>query len=298
MEPSTQKNKIIPVLVVLIILLVVIFAYFAHRRAQILRYVDENGAKSCSLEAKQCPDGSSVYQVGPTCTYSACVTSPTPNDTRLRVGQTGVVDDLTISLNSFVSDNRCPTDVQCIVKGSAKFSITLTNKNNEAKTLTIDEDKAITFAGHTISIASVFPEKVSTVSIESSQYRVTFHVGKDLATTTTATTAVTPTPKTVPTTNIKSGGLITSPFTLKGEVRGWYFEASFPVELLDGNGKSIFAGPAQAQGDWMSEKPVPYSATLTFKEPATATGTLVLKKDNPSGDPKFDESLRIPVRFK
>ncbi len=91
---------------------------------------------------------------------------------------------------------------------------------------------------------------------------------------------------------------VTSPLIVEGEARGtWYFEASFPVRLFDGNGNEIAVAPAQAQGDWMTEDFVPYSVQLTFTQPSTSTGTLVLQKDNPSGLPENDESLIIPVLF-
>ena len=100
---------------------------------------------------------------------------------------------------------------------------------------------------------------------------------------------------------------ITSPLTVTGEARGtWYFEASFPVELLDANhheilnadGNAVASVPAQAQGEWMTENFVPFIATLDFTPPATDTGFLVLKKDNPSGLPEHDAQVEIPVRFR
>jgi len=91
---------------------------------------------------------------------------------------------------------------------------------------------------------------------------------------------------------------VKSPLTVKGEARGtWYFEASFPVRLLDTNGNEIAAAPAQAQSDWMTADFVPFRVTLTFSATPGTTGTLVLQKDNPSGDPAKTQSVRIPVKF-
>ncbi len=92
--------------------------------------------------------------------------------------------------------------------------------------------------------------------------------------------------------------LVTSPLTVRGEARGtWYFEASFPVRLLDSNNQELATVPAQAQGEWMTTDFVPFEANLTFTT-STSTGTLVLEKDNPSGLPENADELRIPVRFK
>lgn len=100
---------------------------------------------------------------------------------------------------------------------------------------------------------------------------------------------------------------IESPLLVTGQARGyWFFEASFPVRLLDGNGKEIAIKPAEAQLDgsagspdtWMTEEFVPFKTMLEFKTPNTDLGTLVLEKDNPSGLPKKADELRMPVRFK
>lgn len=97
----------------------------------------------------------------------------------------------------------------------------------------------------------------------------------------------------------KANQLISSPLTVTGTARGtWYFEASFPVRLLDANNQELAVRPAQAQGEWMTEDFVPFSVMLTFANPSTATGKLILQKDNPSGDPARDEQIEIPVRFR
>lgn len=96
----------------------------------------------------------------------------------------------------------------------------------------------------------------------------------------------------------KPGDIISSPLRITGEARGvWFFEASFPVSLLDGNGKIIAQMPAQAQSDWMTAEFVPFSADLRFLLPETKTGTLVFEKDNPSGLPENAAEIRFEVRF-
>lgn len=95
-----------------------------------------------------------------------------------------------------------------------------------------------------------------------------------------------------------AGALVTSPLLVTGEARGsWYFEASFPVKLLDAHGNTLVQWYAQAQGEWMTTDFVLYESTLIFPQPTTATGTLVLEKDNPSGLPEHAASVTVPVRF-
>lgn len=99
------------------------------------------------------------------------------------------------------------------------------------------------------------------------------------------------------------GMAISSPLSVRGEARGyWYFEASFPLILVDWDGRIIAQGIATAQGDWMTEELVPFTGELTFETPEyigdfSRRGALILKKDNPSGLPEHDDAFEIPVQF-
>lgn len=96
----------------------------------------------------------------------------------------------------------------------------------------------------------------------------------------------------------KPGQVVKSPFLIEGEARGtWYFEADFPIRLVDANGNILGIAIAQAQSDWMTENFVPFKAQLTFSTPSTEQGTLILEKNNPSGLPEKDDELQIPVIF-
>ena len=93
-------------------------------------------------------------------------------------------------------------------------------------------------------------------------------------------------------------GRVQSPLLIVGEARLWYFEATFPVRLLNASGGEIAVGYAEADGDWMTEDWVPFTAELSFPaQPSGSMGTLVLEKDNPSGLPENDDRVEIPVKF-
>ena len=100
-------------------------------------------------------------------------------------------------------------------------------------------------------------------------------------------------------------GVVQSPLTLSGQARGnWFFEASAPVSLVDWDGKIIAEGVITAEGEWMTTDFVPFKAELTFVSPYTPgdqdfmkRGTLIFKKDNPSGMPENDDALEIPIQF-
>lgn len=91
---------------------------------------------------------------------------------------------------------------------------------------------------------------------------------------------------------------VASPVGVVGEVPGnWSFEASFPIQLKDSSGKVVAQGTGQVLGDWMTDQLVPFSAKLTYTSVAPGTGTLVLQKDNPSGQASNDDSVNIPVQL-
>lgn len=99
--------------------------------------------------------------------------------------------------------------------------------------------------------------------------------------------------------NPQADQIITSPLKLSGKARGnWFFEASAPVELVDEKGNRITEKYITAQGEWMTTDFVPFEGELVFTIPTgVKKGTLIFKKDNPSGEAKFDKSVSIPVRF-
>lgn len=90
--------------------------------------------------------------------------------------------------------------------------------------------------------------------------------------------------------------LIKGAVSISGRARGtWYFEASFPIVLVDENGNELVTAIAQAEGEWMTENFVPFKAVLNIPASFTGKAKLLLKKDNPSGEPQFDDELIVPV---
>ncbi|MCB9814403.1 YdcF family protein [Candidatus Nomurabacteria bacterium] len=99
----------------------------------------------------------------------------------------------------------------------------------------------------------------------------------------------------------QAGQVISSPVTVTGQARGsWFFEASFPLVVVDWDGLIIGTGFATADGDWMTEEFVPFTGTVSY-DLATSTpyrrGAIILKKDNPSGLPENDDAVEIPIEF-
>lgn len=98
--------------------------------------------------------------------------------------------------------------------------------------------------------------------------------------------------------NIMPEQRLSSPFTVEGEARGnWYFEATFPIEIINEKGETIGQSYAQAQGEWMTEEYVPYEGTIEFDPGESTKGEFILKNSNASGLPENDKELRIPITF-
>ncbi len=94
------------------------------------------------------------------------------------------------------------------------------------------------------------------------------------------------------------GAVTGKPVMVMGEARGgWFFEASFPIEIRDTNGTVIGSGIGQPTGgaDWMTEEFVPFSASIAVPDSFIGEAVLTLKNDNPSGLPENDRAISFPI---
>lgn len=98
-----------------------------------------------------------------------------------------------------------------------------------------------------------------------------------------------------------AGETITSPFEIRGQARGtWFFEATFPITVVNWDGLIIGEGYATAEDEWMTEDYVPFTGTVEFnfdEDTPYRRGATIFKKSNPSGLPEHDNALEVPVVF-
>lgn len=94
---------------------------------------------------------------------------------------------------------------------------------------------------------------------------------------------------------------ISSPLTITGEARGqWFFEATFPITIVNWDGLIIGEGYAEATDEWMTTDYVPFTATVSFTfDPATPydRGWIIFQKSNASGLPEHDDAFEMPITF-
>ena len=92
--------------------------------------------------------------------------------------------------------------------------------------------------------------------------------------------------------------VVTSPLAIAGEAMGpWYFEASFPIKLVDEDGGVLAESSSAADGEWTTEEMVPFTASLDFDAAGAEFGYLLFGQANPSGLPDGEEWVKLPVRF-
>jgi hypothetical protein len=92
------------------------------------------------------------------------------------------------------------------------------------------------------------------------------------------------------------GAVVGKSFTVIGKARGtWYFEASFPIKVIDKDGNVLAEVVAQAEGDWMTENFVPFKSEIKIPSSYIGPATMVFKKDNPFGLPEHDASISFPI---
>jgi len=97
----------------------------------------------------------------------------------------------------------------------------------------------------------------------------------------------------------KPGEIITSPLTVTGKARGyWFFEATAPLILTDWDGKIIAQAYIEATEPWMTEEFVPFTGSITFETPEYGErGTLILQKQNASGLPEHADAIEASILF-
>lgn len=96
-------------------------------------------------------------------------------------------------------------------------------------------------------------------------------------------------------TSPKANAAVGKTFVVAGAAPGnWFFEASFPIKVIDKDGNVLLNTYATAQGDWMTTEQVTFTANITITN-YSGPATLALLKDNPSGLPEHDDAVSIPI---
>jgi hypothetical protein len=99
--------------------------------------------------------------------------------------------------------------------------------------------------------------------------------------------------------NLANNSEISFPLKINGQAPGgWFFEGTFPIQVLDKDLNIISSGYSTAKDNWMQEGMVRFEATLNKQgEPQSKDGVVVFKKSNPSGLKENDSEKTIYIIF-
>ena len=206
------------------------------------------------------------------------------------VGKSVFVNGVKITLNKIIQDSRCPVDVQCIQAGKVVADVTL-QSDTDKKTVEISSGSEESFFdSYKISLEDVSPSRNSKTELNLKDYKLTFKVIIEkfvyIKSSNNLIKVSLPFPDAV----------VGKDFSIIGKARGsWFFEASFPIEVLDKNGNSLVKINAKAQGDWMTENFVPFKVDIKIPDSYIGKATIVLIKDNPSGLTENAASMSFPI---
>jgi hypothetical protein len=209
----------------------------------------------------------------------------------LGIGEVGTLGDLKIIPRAVVEDSRCPIGVMCIQAGKLSVRVAVGSiGSSEEQVFTLGAPLA--FVGNSLTLIEATPLRRKEQVLVPADYKLTFkivpqpvvyvHASEDLI------TVVRPLP----------GAVVGRTFQLSGKAKGsWYFEGSFPLVVTDVHGAVLAKGVATAQGDWMTEQLVPFTANIKIPGTYIGPATLLLKKDNPSGLTEQDASAAFPIQI-
>ena len=107
-----MKNKY-TIAGILLVFVVIIGIYFTLN-LKIFDLPNSDNQVACTMEAKQCPDGTYVSRTGPKCEFTKC---PEVVNSSVGMGKTVIQNGLKITPIKVVEDSRCPAGVMCIQAG-------------------------------------------------------------------------------------------------------------------------------------------------------------------------------------
>lgn len=123
---------------------------------------------ACTMDAKQCPDGSYVGRVGPKCEFQQCPEGATVSESKsVKIGQSVIISGIKVTPIKVVEDSRCPSDVQCVWAGrivvKTKFEEinAATNVQSEGMEMDVELGKSFDIFGKWGNLEDVSSDKAN-----------------------------------------------------------------------------------------------------------------------------------------
>lgn len=207
----------------------------------------------------------------------------------LALGKSGSLLGIVLTPILIEEDSRCPVGVNCIQAGVVRVRTVVEGVSGAQEHVFVIGEPFVV-DGQAVTLLEVSPEPLPDMGMILEEYRFKFGIESRALSYMNASadliTISTPLP----------GAVTGKEFLVKGAARGtWFFEASFPIEVLDLGGTRIAIAVAQAEGEWMTTEFVPFSAMVRIPETYIGPAMLILRKDNPSGLPEHEASVSYPI---
>lgn len=96
------------------------------------------------------------------------------------VGESVVVDGLTVTLVDILEDSRCPANANCIQAGQVRAQVKLETVGSSQIAVLSTNTEGIGFDNYFIEIIEVLPQALSDTTILRADYEITFAISRDI----------------------------------------------------------------------------------------------------------------------
>lgn len=174
-----NNKQVLLTLLAIIVIATVIYAVWSAVMKSSPAVTGENGTGTiCTLDAKECPDGSWVGRSGPNCHFVCPIpvsTSTQPgsviSEVKLNQRVTPIAEAITVT--EVVEDSRCPLGVQCIQAGTVRVRVKIESGMGTANEI-FSIGRSITTETEEMTLIAVRPEAEEGKKIEGEEYTFIF----------------------------------------------------------------------------------------------------------------------------
>lgn len=106
------------------------------------------------------------------------ITKPISQEITLSMGEKAELGNFSILFNDLIGDSRCPIDVQCIQAGNIEISIAMSVGTKSTIVGISSNGAPQIFEGYSVSIADVYPPRMSKNEIDPKDYKIKFLIKK------------------------------------------------------------------------------------------------------------------------
>ncbi len=129
----------------------------------------------CTMEAKQCPDGSFVGRSGPKCEFAGCPNVPHESTSTI-INQRIYSNGIYITPIDIIEDSRCPSGVSCIWAGRLRVKVKLERGGETSESMIDLGVNSVVFMGKKITLTKATPSPRPVEAVPYDQYRFEFLV--------------------------------------------------------------------------------------------------------------------------